>query len=195
MPAFQGRIVQQKYDDTYKEKIYTIWVSANQPTVSKLEKIIPPNDDGDTPSAPVLQRWIAEDAWVERAHDIRVRAQQVIDDELVRVRVEMLRRHADLGKELAVQGFEHLRVNGFDSSSSAVQAIKLGIQTERDSLGVELGLTKVVQMSDQDLSSNMKQLMERAAGLLVDGVVVSTGDDGDDLEVEDAAEETDTTAD
>jgi hypothetical protein len=61
--------------------------------------------------------------------------------------------------------FEYLKDTGFDSSASAVAALFKAFDEEKKSRGMEVALTQVFTMNDEDLQKTMNRLLGRARGL------------------------------
>lgn len=156
------------YTQAYRETVYSIWVINNRPSIAALSDLIEPDERGMKPSGITMNNWKTEGAWEDRANIVDVEIQQTTDRKLVEIRMEMMKRHAELSKELSEKAFEYLNTVGFDSSASAVSALFKSFDEEKKSRGMEVALTQVFSMTDEDLQKTMNRLLSRSKGLSLD---------------------------
>lgn len=153
-----------KFEGTYRETCFNIWVSQGAPdSLEKTQEIIPANDDGEKPATSTLRTWFDQD-WKLRADNINSRALEIADEDLIQRKAEMLKEQAERGKKLQMMGIEYLEKENFDSSSSAVSAVVQGAKLERESRGIGDLLVRMSQMSDTDLKkeiiNRLKEMQE-----------------------------------
>jgi len=153
-----------KYPVEYKETAFTIWYAGNRLPMKQLY-ISMPEFQGVKPSAETLNQWKVHQAWIDRANMLDDEVRMRTERELVEVRVEMMKRHAEVAKEMIDMALEKLRDSGFDTSSSAVQALKVGFEEEKRSRGAEIQLTKLNDMDDAQLTAAFRQLTGQVTGV------------------------------
>lgn len=155
------------YDANYKEQAFWIWYNSGQISGAKLALKLS-EIDPDVPSVVTLGKWIT--SWQERAEELDQEVKDQFSAEVVQTKVEMLRRHAEIGKELQDIGLEWIRENKGSLTAAAVtRLIKDGYEMERASVGVPEALTKMLSVSDEELKKQIEAALT-----------------GDDLELFDA---------
>lgn len=142
------------YDNNFKEQAFWVWYNAGQISASRLllelEKF-----ESDPPALSSLGNWIV--SWRERAEELDQEVKDKFSAEVVQTKVEMLHRHASIGKELQDIGIEWLRDNMDSLTAAAVtRLIKDGYEMERASVGVPEALTKMLSVSDEDLKKQIE---------------------------------------
>lgn len=176
------RSVFKAYTDDYKRIIFQVWYSKGRPNIPDLLALIPEDVNGRKPSRVMIRKWKDEEGWEMQADEMDAKAIVVSDDFLVRQKSEMLMRQANIGFVLQEIGLRALVSGGFDSSSSAVQAIRVGSELERTSMGIGEMLVKMAKMSDADLEQEIIKQIQRAsdAGQVVDAEEVEESTDTDE---------------
>jgi len=162
--------VMTPYTSQYKEACFQAWYAAERPTrANELEEILPVDKYGRKPNLDVLRRWRNEDGWDVRADKMDLEARARMDNKAINSKVQMLEEQAARAKRIQDQGAEYLDENGFDSSSSAVQAIIRGAQLERESRGLSTTILRLAQLDDDGLLSETQKMVER---LLESGEII-----------------------
>src|ERR1035437_3073515 len=167
----------KEFSHPYKEEIYAIWYTQNRPNMTKLQDIIKPDEFGETPAPGTLTKWRDELQWDVRADTADIEISNHTDREIVKIRMSMMKRHAEIAQDVANMAYDHLKESGFDSSTSAVTALFKAVEEEKRSRGMEVALTQVFSMNDTDLQKTMNRLLSRATGLteeelpIIDGAV------------------------
>jgi hypothetical protein len=146
------------YDKSYKEMAFQIWYAGNRMAMKGLHIALPEPDTGTKPSKEVLNQWKVHEAWIDRANLLDEEVRLAVERELIATRVEMMKRHAEVAKEMIEMALEKLRATGFDTSASAVQALKVGFEEEKRSRGAEVSLTRLNEMDDDQLTKAFRQL-------------------------------------
>lgn len=150
------------YTHTYIEQCFTVWYAAGHPSRNnQIMEILPKDEYGRIPTSKMITSWRDEYGWDIRADELDAKAQALVDDELVNQRVLMLKEQASRARELQKMGIEHLRDEGFDSSSSAVAAVIKGAELERESKGLSTQIVKMFKLDDEKLISETQRLLER----------------------------------
>lgn len=174
-----ARQINKVYGLSYKELVYSIWYTSNRPSIQRLSSMIPIDpENGDTPGSHTLILWYKNDAWVARADASDIELAKKTDRELIKVRMDMMKRHAKQARDIADKAFEYLQEQGYDSSASAVTAWVKSVEEEKKSTGMQIALTEVFALGDDDLKKKLDQLMGRLSN--VGEVTIKRIDDGED---------------
>lgn len=153
-----------QYTPHYQEQCFQAWYLAGRPSSARqIQESLPDDEYGRKPSLITLALWRDELGWDIRADDLDVKANAVVENDLINSRVLMLKEQASRARELQTMGLNYLREDGFDSSSSAVAAIIKGADLERVSKGLSESITKMLQMDDTQLTSEVQKLLDRAS--------------------------------
>jgi hypothetical protein len=155
------RIRQKNFSSQYREKIFYVWYNHGKPgSMSLLPFITPEMDEWERlPSKYSLDVWI-EDEFVPRAAQLDSEIKKQLDAQLIAEKVEMLRRHADVGLKMQDMAIEYLNENREElSAPAAVRLLVEGIRIERESRGIPAALDKIRDMSDEKLMEQIKEIV------------------------------------
>lgn len=153
------------YTQTYKDTLRQFWYAMGRVELATLLKMedCPKDNFGRIPNKQNVTKWKKEDMWDFWADDLDARAMVIVEDDLIAQRIEMLKRHANVGFMMVEKGKEFLVSGTFDSSSSAIQAIKIGVEIERTSRGVSEFMAKTAQMDNSAVKDEIMKLIARAS--------------------------------
>jgi len=173
-------LLETEFSDEYKDACFAAWFSAGCCTMPKLYRLV--DDDpnvGKKPAIETLSRWSRDLDWQRRAVDLKQRAIEKLDQELITKRTEMLQRLAIDAKDVQQMALQYIKETGFDSSASAVQAWVKAAQLERETLGADITLSRVASMTNQEVSKKLTSLLNKKLGLadVVDGEVTDLEDE------------------
>ncbi len=149
-PELDRRRIYITYPESYIENVRNVWYSLERPGMEKVHDAIP-DFQGNKPSIPTLLKWKERYMWDFWADGLDLQVSQQVQDKLVAQRASMLERHAIMSQEMQDMAFDYLKAEGFDTSSSAVNAIVKGIEIERESRGISEYLVRMTQMSNDEL--------------------------------------------
>jgi len=153
------------YSSSYKEACFQSWYAAGCPAKpSRVYEIIPKDEEGRKPQQQLLADWRIEMGWDTRASELDVRVAQKADGERVEERVAMLKEHAQISRDVARRAWEFLKESGFDTASSAVNALFRALPEERLALGISEQLVKFAQMKDDDVLKTLQEYLPRLRG-------------------------------
>ena len=153
----------QSYSDEYKWKVRQQWYQEGRPTPGKLLSNLVTDEYGRKPNPIVISMWRKNELWDIWADELDSRVMQEAEDSLIVQKAEMLKRHAQVGWLMIDKGMEFLASGTFDSSSSAVAAIKAGVEIERTSRGIGDMLVRMSQMGDDALKQEIMKYINRAS--------------------------------
>ena len=166
-----GEVVKiQQYTDSYKNDLFLLWWKSQKPFAKRLWQMIPDDWDGDKPSLGAVERWIRE-IFVAKAEILDNRLAQEMEHRLVKEKIEMLYRHAELGRKIQKKALDCLdEIDPSDlSSNSAVRLLVEGVRIERDSVGLPQALEKMINASDEDLLNRVQKIAKQSqAEILVE---------------------------
>lgn len=151
------------YNAEYKVKLFQEWYNLGKPGSGKFRNILiqEKNYDpmlGDIPTGNLITKWIREE-WSEYAIELDEQAMNTLEQEIIADKVEMLKRHADIGKKMQEMSMEYLNEHGVGSSRNAIQLLVSGMEIERISVGTPKIASKYVNMSDQQLLDELKRVV------------------------------------
>lgn len=122
-----------------------------------------PDINGRIPHAEHVKVWAMENRWSERRDELLAKASQRMEDELVSQTVKMWREHAEAARVIAREALAYIQQAGFDTTASAVSAIKWAQEEERKTRGAEAFLEQVKNADNDKLVDIVRQLATRKA--------------------------------
>jgi hypothetical protein len=147
------------FSDEYKYSLYMKWYNSGRPALPVFHDMIQPNDAGDKPTIHALREWVK--VWREQATLLDLEVKAELEKRLVKEKVEMLYRHADLGQRMQKIGIEFLTDPDHEdeiTSSTAVRLLVAGVEIERESRGLPETLEKIMQQTDDKLLERIIEL-------------------------------------
>lgn len=158
------------FPQLYIEKVFRIWYNHGKPSAKKLLQYIPANLDewGRIPNWSTVESWL-EDFFVPRATELDTEIKRQLDGLVIAEKVEMLKRHADVGVQMQNMSIEYLNEHREEiSPPAAVRMLVEGIRIERESRGIPAALDKIRDMNDEELMDEIKQIVTGAGVKLED---------------------------
>jgi hypothetical protein len=151
------------YDQNYIRQCFDAWYLSGRPTAPRdIKSVIPVFEPtGKKPSPAQIRRWVVEGAWDVWADELDAKAMILLDDGLVNKKAEMLKRHQKDAEVLAKKALEHLRVDGFDSSSAAVSAYFKATEEQRKTAGFSDLLERLDKMTNNDVEKEIISKLNR----------------------------------
>lgn len=151
------------YTDDYKESVFQLWLELGQPSFRVLRENVKPDVQGRIPHEDHLNRWSHQYKWYERRDEIQGKAALVVENKLVEKTVEMWGRHADNAQKVIDIAITHILENGFDTSASAVAALKWAQDEERRTRGAEALIENIKSSDNETIIEKIRKLAERRA--------------------------------
>ena len=147
-----------KFLDEYRQEAFLIWYENNKPSAVELRKLIINSfeETAVVPSAAALSIWIST-FFIPKAYELDLQVSERLDEKAIASKVEMMNRHAQLGREMQTMGIEYLREKGLGSSRNAIVALVHGFEIERQS-NVPTDFEKLEKMTDDALLDELKKL-------------------------------------
>ena len=154
----------RNFRQEYKDACFYIWYNAGKPTVKDLLDLIPFPDTnyGQKPTTASLYTWV-NDLFIPRAEELDRGVKETLDKEVIAAKVEMLERHAKLGKQMQNLSWEYLEAHKDElTPNSAVRMLVEGRRIEMESIGIPEALLRMSSMTDQELQEEVAKLIEES---------------------------------
>jgi len=150
----------ERYSRGYKDDLFMLWYNNGKPTGQRLWEMIPEEWEIDKPRVNAITVWI-RDIYKPRAEMMDERLAQELEGRLVKEKVEMLYRHANVGKLMqnkALACLDSIEPSEL-STSAAVRLLVEGVRIERESIGLPQALEKMLNETDEDLLNRVEKLL------------------------------------
>lgn len=156
-----------RISDEYRTQVYMQWYGMGKPTAASLWANLQPDAlSGIKPSLRVVEGWI-RDYFVPAALEIDEQVTDQVDSRLIQVKLEMLDRHAEIGRELQEMGLEYLKAEGIGSAKTALMAVIKGVEIEHNARVLPTDIVRKLENMTDD------QLLKEFSELLKDGKILS----------------------
>lgn len=151
------------YDPSFKEDIFQLWLAKGRPGGQVLQKLIKNSDNFDPiPAINTLQKWVTE-VYKPRAALLDEEIKRQLDEQVVKEKVAMMKRHAELGGKMQDMALQFLEENEDElTGSSAVRLLVEGVRIERQSRGIPEAIENIVEASDEKLMEELHKIMDKA---------------------------------
>lgn len=160
------------YSDDYVEKLFQYWYANGSPIASEFIKMIERDnvvdEHGRHPTETTVDMWFYEKGFRARKDLLDARVATQIDDDLVALKVNMLKEQAAGFRAIRQKAEKFLLETDFDSSSAAVNAFIRSSQEERVALGLSKTIQKLAALDDDGLVEQVRQLAARVSGDIID---------------------------
>jgi hypothetical protein len=156
------------FSDEYKNQAFYLWYNSGKPTVPKMTLILESDNFGHKPSRKTLRDWIRED-FRPRADKMDEQVEQEIEAKLVQSKIEMLERHAQLGREAQDKAWEFLNNECFElSEAGAIRLLEFGVKLEQSTSSIPGMMRKVMNMKDDELVDKIKELVAKTSTIAIE---------------------------
>lgn len=151
------------FSDDYKRICFDVWVMNGKPNMHRLHELIPVfEDNGKKPGIYELRNWRKEENWDFKSDIVDAEVEERSLDLIVQKKHELLKIQLEQVTIVAQKALDFLRVDGFDSSSSAVQAFYRGMEEQRKIAGFSDLLEKLESMTNNQVRDEIIALINRA---------------------------------
>jgi len=158
----QGQTQVKVFSDDYKEQCFEVWYALGRPyDLHLVQDAVQPTPEGNKPSIALLRNTRDTYGWIERADAMDSKAIEKVEHMLIDQKADMLKHQAEQARQIADLAKQHLIENGFDTASSAVNALKWATEEERTTRGVSEMLIKVSKMTPDELMQEAAKLLKR----------------------------------
>jgi hypothetical protein len=161
IPPKSLRGTRKWFSPQYKDKIFYVWYNHGKLRGSVLKNFVTPEMDewGRVPEKSTLDAWIF-DEFEPRAQKLDLEVQERLEALIVSEKVEMLKRHADVGLKMQDMAIGYLNEHQEEiTAPAAVRMLVEGIRIERESRGIPAALDKMMNMTDEELMNEVKGLI------------------------------------
>lgn len=169
----------ENYSEQYIEGCFAKWISLGCPSLVDLQKKVDLDEYGRRPPLSRFKEWMTEGNWRERRDAINGRASAIMETELVDETVKMWQKHASVADAVGAEAFAYIQEHGFDSSASALQALKWAQEEERKTRGAEALVSTIRNAANEDLVSEIRKLAARQLNVDEDTVDAEVKDSDD----------------
>jgi hypothetical protein len=149
------------YPQTYIKKCFNSWYLGGRPNFPARVKEIIPEFEGRKPSTAQVHRWMVDGMWDAWADELDAKAMVLADDALVNKKAKMLIKHQEDAVKMAQKALDYLMVDGFDSSSAAVQAYFKSTEEQRKTAGFSDLLEKLDKMTNNEVEREIIEKLNR----------------------------------
>ena len=94
------------FSPEYKYKMFLLWYKEGRPGMEIFSKMVAPDDVGSEPALSTLKSW--QSHWKTEAEILDSQIRTELEKRMVKEKVEMLSRHADLGKKMQEIGIDFI---------------------------------------------------------------------------------------
>ena len=153
------------FSRSYKEAVFMSWFQAGKPDAPGLLEITSPVM-GTTvkPTLKDLREWIIGD-FIPRADKLDQQMTRALTEQVVGERISMLKRHSELARKMQQTAINYLDSNPEDlNANSAVRLLVEGVRIERESAGIPEAISKMTQMTDEQLLKEIEGMIKQAPG-------------------------------
>ena len=149
----------QFFSEDYKYQVFLLWYNNGKPSSQSVWNMIPESWGDNKPQAATIHGWLKSERFQDQARMLDESISKEIEGRMVKEKVEMLSRHADLGVEMQDQAIAYLRSHKDElSSNAAVRLLVEGIRVERESRGIPQAIEKMINKTDEQLLEEIKEL-------------------------------------
>src|SRR3990167_756154 len=171
----------QRYSPRYKETVFAIWYENERAGVTRLHGLVPVDEYDRKPPLAMLGKWMEDGEWNIRADILDEQASSSLDIKLVESRIEIFKKHAEIGHKLQEIGLAYFEEHELKNEAIALKAIIDGARLERESLGLGTALAKVFSMNDNELQKELQKLLNKSdKSDIVDGETEELEADGEE---------------
>jgi len=175
------------FSQEYIKSCFDAWYLNGRPnTPAGIKRILPEHPSGHLPSTSMINQWITRGAWDAWADELDAQVYQKDDKLLINKKAAMLRRQLEKSEKIANKAYEHILADGFDSTSSAVQAFFKGMEEMRKVAGFSDLLEKLDKMTNNEVEREIITLLNRASA---NEQVIDSDAEDVPLQIEDNTEE------
>jgi hypothetical protein len=150
------------YTDDYIEQSFYVWYDNNKCGSHKLVNLLPKNDDGNSPARMVIERWMHEKGWRERADALDAQVSMELDKKVIDKRTAMWERLAEIGEQEAEMGFQFLKEHGIQKEETALRAISDGTTLQQKAVGGAELWQRLTSMTEEQLNKELLKLTGKA---------------------------------
>lgn len=149
----------QWFSDDYKYQVFLLWYNSGKPSAQETWNRIPESWGNNKPNAATVGGWIKSEKFQEQAKALDESVVREIEARMVKEKVEMLSRHADIGFDIQNLAMEKIMEKQDELTSNALVRLLIeGIRIERESRGIPQAIEQMVNKTDDELLEEISKL-------------------------------------
>jgi hypothetical protein len=147
------------FSRAYKDDCFLEWYQLGKPTSAEYWLKMKRDEGGRRPSRSALHHWASD--WEVKAQSLDAEVQAGIIDQTIAEKVEMLQRHQKDAIEVQTMALDYLRNHKDDlTPNAAARLLQLGVEIERQSVGVPQALEKMRKLDDEALLGEISSILQ-----------------------------------
>lgn len=172
------------YSDAYKMSVRAVWYTNGCPSIKKFVemKLIPADEQGRTANAYQITHWFDDESWTQWRDVMNAELSVQIEKRMMTDRMRVIKKQLVISENVIDKAYTDIMEKGFDSSASAVQALKNFMVEQRGLMQIDKMIQELAEKDTIDIQKEFKELAERAGLTMVEG----------EIKEEDSAEPIDT---
>ena len=147
--------MQTRRERSKHHNAFQVWYTAGRNFEKASQNLA---DIGEYTSSNTLNVWSHWFNWHDRADKLDKEAQRRADNDAIRRKADMLKRHAATGRTLQGVGVTFIRDTGLQTGQQAINAITKGVELERMGEGLPAWVLDMMGMSDDELLTEYRHL-------------------------------------
>jgi len=152
-------LASQWYTDDYKYQVFLLWYNSGKPAARATWNMIPESWGDHKPNSDTVAIWIRSDRFQDQAKALDESVVKEIEARMIKEKVEMLSRHAQIGFDIQNLAIEKIMDKDAELSSNALVRLLIeGIRIERESRGIPQAIEKMTTRTDEELLDEIQRL-------------------------------------
>jgi len=164
----QKLLITSHFSPDYKIYVFSTWYACGKPNAKKLQGLLekPEPESGKFPSPSILKIWI-DNEFVAQAIFLDEKVALELENRLTSEKIEMLSRHATIGKGMQETAMSWLEDNpDLGNARTAITMLVEGLKVERESRGTSQMGEKFSKLRDDQLIDKLKELVMDASDII-----------------------------
>jgi len=163
MPRVRASLIDEhrklnRFSSEYKNSVFLEWYNLGRPTLNKFSLIVKPDNWGNLPTEVTLRNWIQND-FKEKANLLDKQVEEEMNNRLIQQKIEMLNRHAQVGRNMQTRALEELEKLPSLSEAGSIRLLEFGAKLERESAGIPEMLKDIMKLTDEQLVQKIQDLV------------------------------------
>jgi len=150
-----------EFTPEYKNSLFLEWYNLGRPSPQKFSMVMKPDVWGNLPTRVTLDHWIHED-FKEKADLLDRQVADEMNKRLIQEKIEMLTRHARVGRDMQNRALEELEKLPNLSEAGSIRLLEFGAKLERESAGIPEMLKDIMKLTDEQLVQKIHDLVTKS---------------------------------
>jgi len=164
----QNLTISSHFSQDYKIYVFSTWYANGKVSPKKLHEMLekPEPISGKFPQPSTLRTWI-DNEFIAQAIFLDEKVAQELENRLTSEKIEMLARHATIGKGMQETALGWLEENpDLGNARTAITMLVEGLKVERESKGTSQMAEKFSRLGDDQLIDKLKELVMDASEII-----------------------------